>query len=46
MAVEPRLDTWLAVLDERDGTDILLTHNSLPCYASTDALPPSRARSH
>jgi twitching motility protein PilT len=30
MAVEPRLDAWLAVLHDRDGTDILLTHGSPP----------------
>jgi twitching motility protein PilT len=30
MAVEPRLDSWLAALAERDGTDLLLTADSPP----------------
>jgi len=30
MAVEPRLDTWLNALAERDGTDLLLTAGSPP----------------
>jgi twitching motility protein PilT len=40
MAVEPRLDTWLAELDERDGTDILLTHNSPPLLRVDGRLSP------
>ncbi len=30
MAVEPRLDAWLSVLHDLDGTDILLTDGSKP----------------
>ena len=30
MVVEPRLDTWLGILHERNGTDILLTAGSPP----------------
>lgn len=30
MAVEPRLDAWLSVLHEQNGTDILLTDGSRP----------------
>jgi twitching motility protein PilT len=40
MAVEPRLDAWLAELDERDGTDILLTHNSAPLLRVDGRLTP------
>jgi twitching motility protein PilT len=40
MAVEPRLDAWLAVLDERNGTDILLTHNSAPLLRVDGRLTP------
>jgi twitching motility protein PilT len=40
MAVETRLDAWLAVLDERDGTDILLTHGSKPLLRVSGQLAP------
>jgi twitching motility protein PilT len=40
MAVEPRLDAWLAELDERDGTDILLTHDSPPLLRVDGRLTP------
>ncbi len=40
MSVEPRLDAWLAVLDERDGTDILLTHDSPPLLRVDGRLTP------
>jgi twitching motility protein PilT len=40
MAVEPRLDAWLAVLDERDGTDILLTDGSAPLLRVDGRLSP------
>jgi twitching motility protein PilT len=40
MAVEPRLDAWLAELDERDGTDILLTDNSPPLLRVDGRLTP------
>ncbi len=40
MAVEPRLDGWLAELTERDGTDILLTHNSPPLLRVDGRLTP------
>ena len=40
MAVEPRLDAWLAVLDERDGTDILLTDGSAPLLRVDGRLTP------
>jgi twitching motility protein PilT len=40
MAVEPRLDAWLAALDERDGTDILLTHDSPPLLRVDGRLSP------
>jgi twitching motility protein PilT len=40
MAVEPRLDAWLAELDERDGTDILLTHDSPPLLRIDGRLAP------
>jgi twitching motility protein PilT len=40
MAVEPRLDAWLEELDERDGTDILLTHDSPPLLRVDGRLTP------
>ena len=40
MAVEPRLDGWLEELDERDGTDILLTHDSPPLLRVDGRLTP------
>ena len=40
MAVEPRLDAWLAELDDRDGTDILLTHDSPPLLRVDGRLTP------
>jgi twitching motility protein PilT len=40
MAVETRLDAWLSVLDERDGTDILLTDGSKPLLRVGGQLAP------
>jgi twitching motility protein PilT len=40
MAVETRLDAWLAVLDDRDGTDILLTDGSKPLLRVSGQLLP------
>ena len=40
MAVETRLDAWLSVLDERDGTDILLTDGSKPLIRVGGQLAP------
>jgi len=40
MAVESRLDTWLSALDERDGTDILLTDGSKPLLRVSGRLVP------
>ena len=40
MAVEPRLDAWLAVLHELDGTDILLTDGSKPLLRVNGRLTP------
>jgi twitching motility protein PilT len=40
MAVEPRLDAWLSVLHDLDGTDILLTHGSRPLLRVNGRLTP------
>ena len=40
MAVEPRLDAWLTVLHEYDGTDILLTDGSRPLLRIDGKLVP------
>jgi twitching motility protein PilT len=40
MAVEPRLDAWLSVLHELDGTDILLTDGSKPLLRVDGKLMP------
>jgi twitching motility protein PilT len=40
MAVESRLDLWLSALDERDGTDILLTDGSPPLLRVSGQLLP------
>ena len=40
MAVEPRLDAWLSVLHEYDGTDILLTDDSPPLLRIDGRLVP------
>ena len=40
MAVEPRLDAWLSVLHDLDGTDILLTDGSKPLLRVDGRLTP------
>jgi twitching motility protein PilT len=40
MSVEPRLDDWLSVLHDRNGTDILLTHDTPPCLRVDGRLEP------
>lgn len=40
MSVEPRLDSWLAALHERGGTDILLTAGSKPLLRVDGRLAP------
>lgn len=40
MAVEARLDAWLRVLDERGGSDILLTDGARPLLRIEGALRP------
>ncbi len=40
MAVEARLDAWLKVLDDRGGSDILLTDGSKPLLRIEGALRP------
>ena len=40
MSVEPRLDAWLQVLHERNGTDILLTVGSSPLLRVDGELNP------
>ncbi|HMC38972.1 MAG TPA: PilT/PilU family type 4a pilus ATPase, partial [Acidimicrobiales bacterium] len=40
MAVEPRLDTWLGILHEHNGTDILLTEGSSPLLRVDGQLMP------
>ena len=40
MAVEPRLDAWLSVLHDRDGTDILLTDGTAPLLRVDGRLSP------
>ena len=40
MAVEPRLDAWLKVLEDRGGSDILLTDGSKPLLRIEGALRP------
>jgi len=40
MAVEPHLDAWLSELHDRDGTDILLTHDSAPLLRVDGRLSP------
>lgn len=40
MAVEPRLDAWLTVLHEQNGTDLLLTDGSKPLLRIGGRLQP------
>lgn len=40
MAVESRLDSWLSLLHDLNGTDILLTHNSPPLLRVDGKLSP------
>jgi twitching motility protein PilT len=40
MAIERRLDAWLSELHDRDGTDILLTHDSPPLLRVDGRLTP------
>lgn len=40
MSVEPHLDAWLSVLHDRNGTDILLTHDTPPCLHVDGRLSP------
>ncbi len=40
VAVEPRLDLWLSVLHDRNGTDILLTEGSRPLLRVDGRLSP------
>jgi twitching motility protein PilT len=40
VAVEPRLDAWLSVLHDQDGTDILLTDGSKPLLRVNTRLAP------
>jgi len=38
--VDPRLDAWLSILDDQDGTDILLTDSSKPLLRVNGRLTP------
>ena len=40
MALDSRLDSWLSLLHDLDGTDILLTHNSSPLLRVDGKLSP------
>ncbi len=40
MSVEPHLDAWLSQLHDRNGTDILLTHDTPPCLRVDGRLSP------
>jgi twitching motility protein PilT len=40
MSVEPHLDAWLSELHDRNGTDILLTHDTPPCLRVDGRLAP------